>query len=131
MTCAFKFGIIHPDLRRKKHEKDDWENSIIVPFGETVAGLKSYEGDLVSFVLSSLQADILFLSGVIVFLILSILSRQKEILNHQKEQLEASRELQMLLKRREEELFTKKPAENNSTPDASDHTERQEKRDES
>lgn len=35
--------------------------------GETVAGLKSYEGDLVSFVLSSLQADILFLSGVIVF----------------------------------------------------------------
>ena len=98
---------------------------------ETVAGLKSYEGDLVSFVLSSLQADILFLSGVIVFLILSILSRQKEILNHQKEQLEASRELQMLLKRREEELFTKKPAENNSTPDASDHTERQEKRDES
>ena len=34
--------------------------------GETVAGLKSYEGDLVSFVLSSLQADILFLSGVIV-----------------------------------------------------------------
>ena len=99
--------------------------------GETVAGLKSYEGDLVSFVLSSVQADILFLSGVIVFLILSILSRQKEILNHQKEQLEASRELQMLLKRREEELFTKKPAENNSTPDASDHTERQEKRDES
>ena len=99
--------------------------------GETVAGLKSYEGDLASFVLSSLQADILFLSVVIVFLILSILSRQKEILNHQKEQLEASRELQMLLKRREEELFTKKPAENNSTPDASDHTERQEKRDES
>lgn len=98
--------------------------------GEALAGLKSYEGDIASFVLSSLQADILVILGIVIFLILCVLGRQKEILNHQKEQLEASRELQMLLNRREEEAFAKKSAENDSVSDVLNQAEWLEKRDE-
>lgn len=99
--------------------------------GEILAGLKEYGGDLTSFVLSSLQADILMLFGIVIFLLLCVLGRQKEILKHQKEQLEVSCELQMLLKNIEREDFTKESEKNVSAPDKPYHTERLEKRDES
>lgn len=101
-------------------------------FGEAFAGLKNYGGsDASSFVLSSLQADILMISGIVIFLVLCVLGRQKEILKQQKEQLEATRALQRLFTQKEEAGFTKNSVENESAPDAPDHIERQEKRDES
>lgn len=33
MICVFRFGIIRLNARRKRYEKNNWENCIIVPFG--------------------------------------------------------------------------------------------------
>lgn len=99
--------------------------------GEALARLKSYGGgSTASFVLSSLQADILVLSGIIIFLILYVLGRQKEILKHQEEQKEAYRALQMLLESRAKDS-AQMSIQNDSASDTPNHAERLEKCDES
>ncbi|HIT52572.1 MAG TPA: hypothetical protein IAD07_01355 [Candidatus Fimivicinus intestinavium] len=93
--------------------------------GALLAGLKDYSGsNTASYVLSSLEADLCIMLGIVIFLILCVLGRQKNILNQQKEQLEVSRELLMLLKHSGEEQM---PAKDNPAPDEPYHTEKEEK----